>query len=1356
MAEAVGARRCAPAAGARTLLRAFALAAALPLVAPGPALAQRLPFTLFTADDGLAGTQIWDLEIDRRGYLWVATTWGLCRYDGERFTTFSVTEGLPSPNVRSILEDNAGRLWIGTNHGIAVYDGKRIEPLADLGGLEPSAVWASAIDARGRLWFGTEFGLIGNDGRRVRAFRRADGLADDYVYSLLAARDGALWVGSRGAGVARCLPTAAGELGPCRVFAAADGLVSGEIRALAEGADGRIYVGMRGAGVAVWDGERFERRGSLGGRGAIDTYALAINARGELLIGSSDRGLAVCRLPGLDLCLGWGEENGLPHEAVRALASDAAGTLWIGTEAGLARLAREDLWSYGVAEGLPDPHVYALAADPAGGIWTGTVRGLAHLETGAHGRAATRSWRDGDGPPGGWVWALAALPDGRLWVGGERGFCRFDPALGRCEAPYAEPLLPRQQTFDLHVDSLGALWAATPSGVARLDSAAAPGRGRLELFHPADGLAAEPAYDFAEDAEGRLWIAHGAGLSWRDAAGFHRTGPDSGLPLASVRVLGIGKSGTLWVGGYGHVSRRVGFDQRGPRFERLGVALGEEELLVLTLAEDEHGHLLLGTNRGVVLFKPRGRGGRGEVIARFDRKVGTIGTEVAHSAAYAADPRGRHWFGFKGGLTVFPASFEALPARPPTVAFERLESSRGQIWRAPFSWVELGGRARWLDAERVALAPKDRGVRVTARALDLRRDMGIRFQFQLSGFEEGWSEPQREPFRAYTNLDPRDYVLRARAALGDGPWGPAAELGFTIRPAFWQTGLFRAASAVSLVALGVLAVLGRTRRIAARARDLEREVAGRTDDLARYARALAEHLAALDRGTARMREADRHRSEVLAKLSHEVRTPLTSILGFSELLESSASSRLTARELRFLGNVRESGNHLLRLVNNLLDQAKLEAGRMEVQLEPVALQEVLVSLVSLVEGFALTRDVRLEIETAPELPVVEVDVAKLRQVLLNLLSNAIKFSPAGGVVTLAARALGGGESPLGEPAYEIEVRDRGPGIRAEDLATIFEPFRQVGEAHARRPGTGLGLPIARQLLRLMGGRIDVETAPGEGARFRVLLPVRPRAVEALEGERPGDESADRPRVLIVEADRQAFAELAANLESGGFLAVRAPDVEEARRMVPELRPAAVALRLDPARPEGWRRAAALERELGRTGAPLALVARAGMRATGWALAFDRILSGDADAEELTRALASVAPDGAGEARRAVLLLGGAPAALTVRSRALSNAGFEAVAPVDGESLRAAFARDDLAAVVVDPESQLFGGLRGARAAQSADPELPWILLVPAQLAAPARRLYAEEVDAASELAGTALEEAISGAFRRAQRARGDR
>jgi signal transduction histidine kinase/ligand-binding sensor domain-containing protein len=1341
MWEAVGRLRLAPAAGAWIFV--CALAGAVPLGA------QRLPFTVFTADDGLAGTQIWDLEIDRRGYLWVATTWGLGRYDGERFTTFSVTEGLPSPNVRSILEDHAGRLWIGTNHGVAVYDGRRIETLSDLGGLEPSAVWASALDRRGRLWFGTEFGLIENDGRRMRAFRRADGLPDDYVYSLLAARDGALWIGSRGAGVARCEPTAAGELGPCRTFGTAEGLHSGEVRALAEDADGRIYLGTRGGGLAVWEAGRLRVHGAVGERRATDLYALEVNARGELLVGTTDGGLVVCRLPALDLCLEWGEVNGLPHEAVRALATDAAGTLWVGTEAGLARLARDDLWSYGVAEGLPDPHVYALAPDPAGGVWAGTVRGLARFEPGAHGRARTRHWRGAPGPPGGWVWTLAALDDGRLWVGGERGFCRFDPARGVCELAFAEPQLTRQQTFALHVDRAGALWAGTPSGAARLASATAAQPGALELFHVAEGLAAEPVYAFAEDREGRLWLAHGAGLSWRDAEGFHRTGPESGLPLASTRALGVGTDGELWVGGYGHVSRQVGFGARGPRFERFGLAVGEEEMLVLTITQDEHGHLLLGTNRGVVLFDPRGRGGRGEVIARFDRRGGTIGTEVSHSEACARDRLGRYWFGFKGGLTVFPAAFETLPAKGPAVAFERLESSRGQVWRAPFSWVEFGGRARWLGAEGVTLPPEDRGLRVTARALDLRRDVGIRFQFRLDGLEEAWSEPQREPFRDYTNLDPRAYQLRARAAMGDGPWGPEAQLGFTIRPAFWQTGLFRAASAVALVALGVLAVLGRTRRIQARARDLEREVAGRTDDLARYARALAEHLAALDRGAARMREADRHRREVLAKLSHEVRTPLTSILGFSELLESAASPRLTARELRFLGNVRESGNHLLRLVNNLLDQAKLEAGRMEVQLEPVALREVLVSLVSLVEGFALTREVRVEIEAGEELPTVEVDVAKLRQILLNLLSNAIKYSPGGGVVTLAAQALSGGESPLGEPAYRIEVRDRGPGIRPEDLPRIFEPFLQVGEAHERRPGTGLGLPIARQLLRLMNGRIEVDSTPGEGATFRVLLPARPRPAESPEGER-AETSADRPRVLIVEPDRAGFAELAAELESGGFLAVRAPDVEEARRMVPELKPAAVTLRLDPARPEGWRRAAALERELDRTGAPLALVARAAGRSTGWALAFDRILSGDAEPDELTRVVGQLARNGSGAPRRAVLLLGGAPAALSVRSRSLAGAGFEAVAPLDAEGLRAALARADLAAVVVDPESQLAGGLSGARRAQALDPTLPWILLVPAQLAAPARRQYSEEVDAASEPVGAALEDAVSAAFTRSR------
>lgn len=1316
------------------LAAGFALAAAL-ATSPDPLAAQRLPITSFTADDGLAGTQVWDVHLDRRGYLWVGTSWGLCRYDGERFTTLSVPEGLPSPTARTIVEDGAGDLWIGTNSGVARYDGKRVIAVEDLAGLPRATVWASAVDRDGRLWFGTEVGLASFDGSRFRAFGRAEGLASDYVYSLLAARDGRLWIGSRGEGLARCEVTEQGALASCRVWGA-DELGHGVVRGLAEAANGDVFVGTRGGGLLRFRGDDVERfTHDANGLPDDDVYTLLVGPGGTLYVGTGS-GLAICPGARVSGCRIVRKTNGLRDDDVRTLERDREGSLWIGIEGGLARLDRVDLWSYGVAEGVPGEHVYALAADPSGAIWTGAVGGLARLDLGPHGEPSFRLYGREQGLPGPWVWAIEPDGAGGLWLGTESGVCRLSPE-GRCVWPLAEPAPWPGTIYALHRDRRGDLWVGTSLATGRivgLDDRSRPPH--AEVYSRADGLAFDRAYVFAEDTGGRIWIAHGEGLSWYEGGRFHAVA-ESEAPVRTVRSLGLGRDGTLWMGGYGHVTRLLETPPGAPlRFVTYGAEAGLGDLQVLTLGDDEHGHLLLGTNRGIVLFDPRAHDGRGGVLARFDRDQGTIATEVSHSSAFARDPDGNHWFGFKGGMSRFPAGFEPEAPPPPEVAIERVLTRSGRVLASPFSTLERPGRTEWLGQEPLELASGDDRLRAEVRARTLRPQSGLRYQIRLDGLDTVWPEPNAEPFREFTNLAPGSYRLQVRAARSQDHWGEPAVLALTIRPAWWQRPLVRVGGLAALIGLVAAAMGVRTRRVEARARELERRVAERTEDLARYARALAEHLSTIDRIHERARARELERSDLLAKLGHEVRTPLTSILGFSELLASAASGRLNPRELRFLANIRESGNHLLRLVNNLLDQAKLEAGRMEVHLEEVSLAALLSSVASLMEGFAVIRGVRLVIELEPELDRVRTDVAKLRQILLNLLSNAIKFSPGDGTVTIGGRRRAGDESSLGLDGYELSVTDQGPGIDAEDLERIFEPYRQAAVQPDGTSGTGLGLPIARQLAHLVGGRIEVDRERRSGSRFVVLLPDEPeRALETRAQDERSSGAYDLPRVLLVEPDLESFRDFARELEPAGRLAVRAPDFEEARRMIRELEPVAVVARVDPSRHEDWQGPASLERELVRSGAPLVLLASTAGANRGWALGFERVLPATADPEEIAQAIASLALEGAHAGGRGVaVLLGGGVERREAREQALAAAGFRVRRAGSPAEALEALERDDSVAVLVDPEGGLEGGLGFVRALQREERGrvVPWVLLLPGGLSAPSRRRYAEEVEGVSE------------------------
>ena len=226
----------------------------------------------------------------------------------------------------------------------------------------------------------------------------------------------------------------------------------------------------------------------------------------------------------------------------------------------------------------------------------------------------------------------------------------------------------------------------------------------------------------------------------------------------------------------------------------------------------------------------------------------------------------------------------------------------------------------------------------------------------------------------------------------------------------------------------------------------------------------------------------RHKSDFLATMSHELRTPLNAIIGFSEVLHEQMFGELNERQVAFVEDVLKASEHLLSLINDVLDLAKIEAGGMELELSEVSISDVLRSAVSMHSERASRAGVELSLTTEPEAITVHADGRRVRQIVFNLLSNAVKFTPAGGRVDISTR--------LDEDHVEIAVADTGSGIAPEEQETIFEEFKQATDGK-RAAGTGLGLPLSRRLVELHGGRLWVESEPGQGSTFRFTLPVGP-------------------------------------------------------------------------------------------------------------------------------------------------------------------------------------------------------------------------------------------------------------------------
>jgi signal transduction histidine kinase len=226
--------------------------------------------------------------------------------------------------------------------------------------------------------------------------------------------------------------------------------------------------------------------------------------------------------------------------------------------------------------------------------------------------------------------------------------------------------------------------------------------------------------------------------------------------------------------------------------------------------------------------------------------------------------------------------------------------------------------------------------------------------------------------------------------------------------------------------------------------------------------------------------ASKHKSEFLANMSHELRTPLNAIIGFSQVLREGISGEINAKQEEYLDDIVTSGNHLLALINDVLDLSKVEAGQVDLQVAPFSLRDALERGVSMVREQATTDGVQVALHANGGLDVVTGDERRIRQVIFNLLSNAVKFTPAGGLVDVSATQRNG--------EVTVSIADTGPGIAAEDLDRIFEEFQQTEAGARQREGTGLGLALSKRFVEMHGGRIWCDSELGKGSTFRFTLP----------------------------------------------------------------------------------------------------------------------------------------------------------------------------------------------------------------------------------------------------------------------------
>ena len=1161
---------------------------------------------------GLPQNSIFSLLQARNGYLWVGTRDGVSRFDGVRFTTFDDRDKtqLRENEVRALAEGDDGSIWIATfGGGLSRFTDGTFKVYTKAEGLISDYVLAVVNGGDGTMWIGTDGGLSRFEGGRFTNFTVKDGLIHDSIRGLYVDHDGSLWIGSSLGGVNRYskgrmyadaldagaeivsfyrdkdkalwIGTVNGLLrrsdGVLTRFGVSDGLPSPRVRFVAEGPHGTPWIGTTKGVTSYTDGtfttEDLGRDWEL-----TDFGAFARDSDGSFWLGSRTLGLAHLWLGSFT---SYTPKDGLADPYIAAVVEDRAGTIWLGTGAGLNASRGGRILSVDINQGLPKRLVSSVMEDRAGYVWAGTEVGLFRSTT--------------------------PTPCDEM----------------RCNPRFAE--VTDAGIRGLHVrvvyeDRDGAIWIGTNrEGLIVLRN------GRSSRFTVKNGLPNDAVRAIQQDRDGAIWIGmRGGGIARLDGNDVMTYSEKSGLINDGVQALFMDRDNTLWI------ATRRGLNRfKDGKFTSYTVNDGLFASFVYSIVDDDLGNLWMTCAKGIFKVSK-------QQLADFaDRKItsvtstafgvehglsSTVGT-VGHQPGSSKTRDGRIWFPMESGVNVVNPGGAAGTSRPPPVHIEDVSIDQ-QLF--------LGEHAD---------APPGRGdlvIRYTG--ISLLAPQKVRFRYILEGFDREWMEAGDRRTAYYNNIPPGRYTFRVTAANNDGIWNEAgASYAIHLAPHFYQTGWFYGVAVLAFLLtimggywLRVSTLKARERQLAGLVDERTHELQGQRSFLRKVIDLNPSFIFARDRlgkftlanqaladayGTtvdemigrtdadfgAASQQADKFRSvdlEViesqtekfiaeqvftdrsgglrwmqvtkipliapdgstdqvlgvatditaqkqaavemqkakeaaeaataaksafLANMSHEIRTPMNGVLGMTELV---LGTDLQPAQREYLEMAKNSADSLLTVINDVLDFSKIEAGHLTFELREFRLRDTMAVAINGMRVRANEKSLGLVSDIAGDVPdSLVADSHRLVQVITNLLGNAVKFTHQG-VVTLRVSLAGNAADDPEKQLIHFEVQDTGIGISAAQQTAIFEPFQQADDSTTRKyGGTGLGLSISRRLVEGMGGTLWVQSEDAGGSVFHFTIQARvvaqtpaPALVQAPVATKKAVTLAGR-KILLAEDNR---------------------------------------------------------------------------------------------------------------------------------------------------------------------------------------------------------------------------------------------
>ncbi|WP_168204318.1 hybrid sensor histidine kinase/response regulator [Aliikangiella coralliicola] len=1056
------------------------------------------------------------------------------------FTRYTTEQGLSSNAVRKIAQDEKGFIWFGTWDGLNRFDGydfKIYRPDKDNQySISHSTVSDIRVGEDGIIWVATLGGGLNrfdSNSERFYHFRHdpdnPETISSDNIRSLYLDKSGILWIGTFGKGLSQFNPRT-GVFINYQSNPDEPGSISGNmVIDIEEDSSGRLWVSTHDNGINYFDREtkkfvhfkpEIETDVDLSG---YSGHSLIHEDRTGLIWFATASGLYSFRHSSAEFKSYGGNHFGVSQDVIpigiledseailwiitlknglfrydrtvnrfinfRHVASDSSTissnniasifqdrtkNIWIGTEDGGVNrfnlfLKQFNYYKPNVfdANSLDHPRISAIYEDINNNLWLGNYKpslNKFNRKTGQFTHYENDPADPNSLPAGVFVSAILEDAAGILWIGVvEGGLSRFDPETETFKHYRHEPDNPQSlsnnKVLAIKEDRNGILWVGTgDGGLNRFDPKSETFKHFLRDPENPSSIKNNVRTIFL-DRVGFLWLGNwsGSGLARFNPRKeefktyVHQAGDPNSLAGDVVRSIYQDDNGFLWLATSGGLNK---FDPINEVFTVFTESNGLASKLVQSILPDVQGNLWLSTPKGISMLDLQT-----EAVTNYDSFNGLQDREFEEASGHAGWS-GELFFGGRNGFnSFFPQRVKKNNFLPPVVItdFKLFNQS------VPIGQNSVLSKAIE-NTEQLELSYQDTIFSFEFSALSYVAPEKNRYRYKLEGFETLWNEVDSgQRFASYTNLDPGKYVFRVLASNNDDVWNQKGQsIHIVIHPPFWQTLWFRILTGFSFGMLIYGVYRWRVNSLKQSQQILEEQVRLRTNELAK-AKDEAE-------------TANRTKSSFLANMSHELRTPLNAILGFSELSERTPG--LPGDVGDYLGTIHRSGEHLLELINDVLDMAKIEAGQTE--FEPNAF-DLLLTIHTIEDMFNLrtqTKGIWLKVEVAEDVPrSIKTDERKLRQVLINLLSNAVKFTSDGGVSLLV--------ECVRDPKLQLcfEVEDTGPGIKASDMDLLFKPFGQTESGRRAREGTGLGLTISEEFVELMGGQIQVQSEVGKGTRF---------------------------------------------------------------------------------------------------------------------------------------------------------------------------------------------------------------------------------------------------------------------------------